>query len=506
MFHTLIFQDEITLWWDREEFGKNANGYKLYLDGVFCGETDKTHYTFSELEGKRAYQVCVEWYQGAQVAGKKEFVFTTKETKNRIDITKAPYCAVGDGKTLNTVALQKALDDCTENDVVYFPAGTYLSGALNVHSDTEIYLAEGALLKGSERVEDYLPKIKSRFEGTEMMCYRSLLNLGELDHSAGYNCKNVAIRGKGTIFGGGRPLALAVIEVEKELLKEYMAENAEYVKSCENANTIPGRARGRLINMSNCENVILSGLTMGYGPSWNIHFIYSKNIVTYNCFIRSNVLSDEAGNMLMDGVWNGDGWDPDSSEDCVIFGTAFATGDDCIAIKSGKNPEGNIINRPTKNVYIFDCVTKAGHSVAIGSEMSGGVENVRIWDCNLKNCAFGVQVKAAKARGGYIKNLSVCNCEMKTVYVRSGVVYNNDGESAPTPPIFSDYYYENITLYGREEKDGREYVSISGFDEAGYELKNVCFKGIRFVGTNGESGIIQENVANVQWQDVEYLD
>lgn len=506
MFNTIIFEDEITLWWDEYEFSKQASKYVLYLDGVYCGETDKTHYTFGDLSADRAYRVCVEAYVGAELTVKKEYEYKTKTAKKRIDVTKAPYNAVGDGKTVNTAALQKALDDCTENDCVYIPQGEFLSGALNVHSDTEIYFAEGALLKGTATVEDYLPKIKSRFEGTEMMCYRSLLNLGELDHTAGYNCKNVALRGKGTIYGGGRALAVAVIEVEKELLKEYMEKNAEYVKTCENLDTIPGRARGRLINMSNCENVILSGLTMGYGPSWNIHFVYSKNIVTYNCFIRSNVLKDEAGNMLIDRVWNGDGWDPDSSEDCVIFDTKFATGDDCIAIKSGKNPEGNIVNKPTKNVYVFDCVTIDGHSVAIGSEMSGGVENVRIWDCDLKNCGMGVQVKAAKKRGGYVKNLYVSNCEMKTIYVRSGVVYNNDGEGAPHPPVFSDYYYENVTLYGRVAENGqREYVLISGFDEKGYELKNVRFNGIRFVGTNEESAIIQENVESVEWTNVEYI-
>lgn len=505
MFNAVIFEDEITFWWDREEFSKQANNYKLYLDGVYHGETDKTHYTFADLNAERAYHVCIETYVKDELATKKDYAFQTKKAKNRIDVTKAPYNAVGDGQTVNTAAIQKALDDCTENDCVYIPKGEFLSGALNVRSDTEIYLAEGALLRGTANDADYLPKIKSRFEGTELMCYRSLLNMGELDHTAGYNCKNVAIRGKGTIYGGGRPLALAIQDKERERLKDFLAENEEYVKTCERLDTIPGRARGRLINMSNCENVILSGLTMGYGPAWNIHFIYSKNILTYNCFIRSNTLTDDNGNMLVDRVWNGDGWDPDSSEDCVIFGTAFATGDDCIAIKSGKNPEGNIVNRPTKNVYIFDCVTKDGHSVSIGSEMSGGVENVRIWDCDLRNCYLGIQVKATKKRGGYVKNLYVSNCEMKTVYVRSSVGYNNDGEGAPYPPVFSDYYYENITLYGRGEKGKKDFVLIEGFDEEGYYLKNVRFNGVRFVGSEGETEVKQKHVEPVEWQRVERI-
>ena len=127
-------------------------------------------------------------------------------------------------------------------------------------------------------------------------------------------------------------------------MKKFLDNNADYVKTCENENTLPGRVRGRLINMSNCQNVVTSGITMQFGPAWNIHMIYSKDITTCGCKIVSK------------GVWNGDGWDPDSSENCVVFNTEFRTHDDAIAIKSGKNPEGNVINRPTKNVYIFNNV------------------------------------------------------------------------------------------------------------------------------------------------------
>ena len=141
----------------------------------------------------------------------------TVHTFNRsvvIDITKAPYNAVGDGKTLNTKAIQSAIDDCPKDGCVMIPSGTFMTGALRLHSNMELYLAKGAILQGTANPEDYLPRIWSRFEGTEMECYSSLLNLGTLDHTAGPNCENVILRGKGTITSGGKLLAERMREEE----------------------------------------------------------------------------------------------------------------------------------------------------------------------------------------------------------------------------------------------------------------------------------------------------
>lgn len=479
--NTIVFSDEITLWWDLDTF-ENADNYRLYLNGEQCGETTKTHYTFSNLQAKRAYHVCVEAYKGEELLQREELCIHTPMAKKRIDVTKAPYFAKGDGKTLNTQAIQKALDDCTANDVVYFPKGTYLTGALNVHSDTEIYVDENAILKGSADEKDYLPKIKSRFEGTELLCYRSLFNLGELDHeNYGYNCRNVAIRGKGAVLGGGKPLAVSMQDAERERLKDYLAQNQEYVKTCETVDTIPGRVRGRLVHMCNCENILLSGLTLGFAPSWNIHFIYSKNIVTYGCTIRSEQWQTADGSIQMEPVWNGDGWDPDSSEDCTVFDTLFDTYDDGIAIKSGKNPEGNLINRPTKNVRIFDCRGK--HGVAVGSELSGGVENVFVWDCEYLHSQKSINLKTTAKRGGYIKNVAVKNCRLLGISMVTSVGFNNDGEGAGVLTEISDLHFENIRLKGSpvtvgEVKVPSRTVFIEGFDGNENYIKNVTFKNV----------------------------
>ena len=479
----IVFDDEITLWWRKEAFAF-ADGYRLYLDGAPVGETDKTHWSFEGLAAARPYVIRIEALHAGRVTATHEETVTTAEEKRVIDVTAAPYFAAADGKTMVTAALQRALDDCTPGDRLYFPAGTYLTGALDVHSNTEIYLAEGATLQGSEAATDYLPKIESRFEGTHMLRYRSLLNLGKLEKDGGYNCENVALRGRGTVFGGGRPLATDMQETERAALSDYLAANADYVKTCENENTIPGRVRGRLIHMANCQNVVISGLTLGYGASWNVHFIYCRDIVTYGCRILSGSMHAENGDLLREPVWNGDGWDPDSSENCAVFATEFSTYDNSIAIKSGKNPEGNRIGRPTREVYVFDC---RGGDVAIGSEMSGGIDGVYVWDCTWEAC-YGVNIKATRDRGGYIRRVSARDCTLTAIAVRTRIACNNDGESAGTLTRIRDLSFENVELTGeyftvKGDFRGVNPLFLDGFDEEDVPIENVTIRNVRTLPT-----------------------
>lgn len=472
MLRKIVFEDEITLWWERVSALPKGGAFEIAVNGKLHGKTTKTHYELKNLQSSKEYDICVSVVDelGKTVGLSERLTVKTPKKKKRLDVTKAPYFAVGNGVTLNTAAIQRALNDCTADKCVYFPKGVYMTGALNVRSDTEIYLEKDAVLQGTGNVEDYLPKRKSRFEGLERECYSSLLNLGELDGNGGYNCKNVVLRGGGTVSGGGEILCWATIETEKERLKEFLKDNAAYIKTCENENTLPGRARGRLINMSNCQNVVMSGITMQYGPAWNIHMVYSKDITTCGCKIISQ------------GVWNGDGWDPDSSENCAVFNTEFQTHDDAIAIKSGKNPEGNIINRPTKNVYIFDCHGRNG--IAIGSEMSGGVDGVYIWDCDFSVSYAGIQLKTMRKRGGYIRNIHVYDSAFASVSVLTELTYNNDGESGPTLPKIENISVENVSLTGlRMNNDGTTEklacIELCGLKEDEYHLENITLKNVR---------------------------
>lgn len=483
--NTLQFRStaaSVTLWWEKSRSAAPDDRYTVLLDGAAIKETNRTHFTFENLTPDTAYTAEV------RCQGKSVGVLRVRTENARQPLDVRTFGAVGDGKTMNTTALQAAIDQCGPEDEVYFPAGVYLTGSLRLHSDMALYLEENAVLQGTDCPEDYLPRIPSRFEGIEQECYSSLLNLGNLDHTSGPNCRNVLIYGKGTIASGGQPLALAVIESEREHLRDYLAANAALVATCENDHTIPGRVRPRLINMSNCENVRITGLTLKNGASWNVHMVYSRNIVTDHCAFHS------------EGVWNGDGWDPDSSENCTLFACRFFTGDDAVAIKSGKNPEGNIINRPTRRIRIFDCVSHFGHGIVIGSEMSGGVEDVHIWDCDLGQAMQGIEIKGTSKRGGYVRGLYLQDCTVARVLMHA-VPYNDDGVPAPDQPVFEQCRFQRVRILGRSlDHDGvttaAPAIELCGFPAPGHEIRSIVFQDcVLAAGHQGIQLRLCENVS-----------
>ncbi len=465
--HILTFSD-IILYWELEDC-KDTNGeFYTYLNGELKSRSSKTHVTVKGVEGERA---CIEIYNGD---GKEKLFFKSEFSMPRkpkfIDISRPPYSAIPDGKTLNTAAIQRAIDDCGEGECVYIPEGTYLTGSLKLHSNMQIYVDKNGTLLGSQNPADYLPKIISRFEGLEAECYSPLISIGNIDDRDSIVCENIMIYGEGKIEGGGRPLAERVIELERERLKDYMESLGDEILTYENADTIPGRLRPKLFNICCSRNIVMAGVDLGNGACWNVHMIYSRDIVTCNCTIFSQE------------VWNGDGWNPDSSENCTLFNCTFNTGDDCVAIKSGKNPEGNIINKPTRNIRVFDCRCIDGHGIAIGSEMSGGVEDVRIWDCDMRCALIGLRVKATRKRGGYVRNLHFSRCHVARVSMAS-VTYNDDGVGAPTVPVFSDFYFEDITVTAMShewrETEIKQFdaIELLGFDSEN-KIENVNFKNI----------------------------
>ena len=453
------------LYWDKPAAAGARAEYTVYLNNEPVGTTHRTHYTLDKLDPQTEYRVDVV-FENQPVGA---CMLRTGAEKQRINVTEAPYWAKGDGTTKNTAALQRAIDACGPGDAVYLPAGTYLTGALRLHSDMELYLDEGAVLQGTAQLVDYQPRIPSRFEGIERRCYSSLLNLGKMDHDDGYNCVNVVIRGKGTIAGGGKALADAIIADEREHLKDYLAEHADLVESCDDEDTIPGRVRPRLVNLSNCQNVWISGLTLQDSPAWIVQMIYSDNIVTDHCTFRS------------EGIWNGDGWDPDSSTNCTLFDSEFCTGGDSVSVKSGKNPEGNAIGRPSAHIYIFDCRVGFGQGICVGSEMSGGVEDVQVWDCDLENSYSGIEVKATAKRGGYVRGVTVRDCTAPRVMIHS-VPYNDDGEAAGTLPVLEHFTFAGLTLTGRALNDKRTWKDVSPVTLAGFEGPDGTLRDVNFDG------------------------
>lgn len=488
MINTIQYFDEITLWWEKPQSG--AYSYRATVSGGNTIETDKTHCTFSGLKASTEYTFEVETLFGGKSCSKESVVAKTAAAKQKVDVTK--FGANGDGKTMNTSALQKAADSLKKSEYLYFPKGVYLTGSISLHGDSEIYLDEGAVIQGSENFTDYLPKMTTRFEGLETQTYSPLIRIGTMDSKAAQTSRSVIIRGKGAILGGGKALCDAVIESEKERLKDFLAANAEYVKTCENEKTIPGRARPFLIDIANVKGIAISGITIGYGAAWNLHVLYCKDVSVFDC------------KFVSDGVWNGDGIDPDSTENMAIFGCLFNTHDDAIAIKSGKNPEGNKINRPTRHVRIFDC-SGYPRGIAIGSELSGGIEDVAVWDCNMKS----FRIKTTKKRGGYVKNVRVFDSVFRAfVSLTTKYKCNDDGVGVDELTELRDFSFENVEIFGIGDDRKTEFavppLQLIGFDDPSCYMRNVTLKNI-VIHPNIDGEVQHFDIENVENISIENL-
>jgi exo-poly-alpha-galacturonosidase len=426
-----------TLLWNKQGEIKNAV-YEVALNGKVQGATIKTNYTLTNLSPGVSYTVQIRVKQTPNAGASNTLKFKTTAKGKVYNIV--DYGAKGDSVTLNTHAIQAAINACTTGGTVYIPKGTFISGALFLKSNMTLYIEKGAVLKGSAVIEDYAPMIYNRFEGWELNTYASLLNAGTLNRNGTYNVKNLRICGEGTIKGGGKRLGDAMIKASGM------------------------RSRGRLICLMNCQDVDISGLTVTEPPAWTIHYIYSDNITCHDL------------NIVTVNIRNGDGIDPDSSTDSYIFNCTFNTGDDCIAIKSGKNPEGFFVGKPTKNVQITNCDFVKGHGISIGSEMSGGVSDVLVQDCKAGALLHGMQIKGTKDRGGYVKNVTVTDCQLLQITVFSAVGYNNDGEAAPQIPTFENFTFKNIDLSMATSKE--PVIDINGFKDPAHRLRNVIFANI----------------------------
>jgi exo-poly-alpha-galacturonosidase len=435
-----ISSNAVTLLWDKPIQYKDIVAYQIFKDGKYLASSSKTNFTIQNLNPNKKYSFSIKSQNKVgKFSSASDIAIAKTKPKSKI-FNVLSFGAIGDGKTKNTLAIQKAINACAKGGTVYIPAGKFLCGALFLKSDMTLFIEEGGVLKGSVDIQDYAPFILNRFEGWEMKTYASLINAGNMDRNGGYNVTNLSICGKGTISGGGSTLGNAMIK----------------------ANGI--RSRGRLICIMNGQNINIQGLNIENPPCWTIHYIYCDKVTLHDLNIVSTAR-------------NGDGIDPDSSTDSYIFNCKFSTGDDCIAIKSGKNPEGNLIGKPTRNIRITDCDFVKGHSLAVGSEMSGGVSDVFIQDCKIGNLLYGIQIKATKDRGGYVKDVIVRDCELLKITLYTALNYNNDGEAALVLPQFSDMEFSNLDL--TKAASDQVIIDVNGFEDIQHYTRNIIFKDIK---------------------------
>ncbi|HEX9045496.1 MAG TPA: glycoside hydrolase family 28 protein [Verrucomicrobiae bacterium] len=276
-----------------------------------------------------------------------------KSTLNVLD-----FGAKGDGVSKDTVAIQKALDACGENGggTVMVPEGMFLTGSLMMHANTTLQLAPRGCLLGSPDLADY-PLENVRWEGEFREGHRALI--------CATNAANITISG-GFIYGP--PLTL-------------------------------GKQRNPrgpiLIELTGCTNATLQGFTSQYQNLWSIHTLFCNNLAARNLIIRTV------------GA-NGDGIDVDSCNGVTIERCDINTGDDAISLKSGRGLTAQNLNRPTENVVIRDCRLQSSiyAALGLGTEMSGGIRNVKLQNCVLAGRQNGIFIKSRDGRGGYMENIS----------------------------------------------------------------------------------------------------
>ena len=300
----------------------------------------------------------------------------------------------------NQAAINKAIAACSKagGGRVVVPAGTWTTGPITLKSHVNLYLEEGATLLFAFDTKLF-PIVKTRWEGMDLMNYQPCIYA--------YGEKDIAITGKGTIDGNGSnetwwpmcgkdtygwtPETVESQKIGRPLLFKY----AEAGTPIEERQFQGKGLRPQLINLYECENILLEGVTLLRSPFWVVHPLLSKNIVVRGLAI------------INDGP-NGDGCDPESCKDVLIENCRFQTGDDCIAIKSGRNEDGRLWNIPSENIIVRNCTMADGHGgVVIGSEISGGCRNVFVENCEMDspNLDRVLRLKTNTCRGGVTENI-----------------------------------------------------------------------------------------------------
>ena len=386
----------------------------------------------------------------------------------------------------NQKAINNAIAKCSKagGGRVVVPAGTWNTGAITLQSNVNLVIEKDATLLFAFDTDLY-PLVRTRWEGLDCWNYQPCIYA--------YQAKNIAITGEGTIDGNATSDTWWAMSGKKGYKEnpnipenQNRGSRAALLKYAEDGVDMDQRRFGKgyglrpqLVNMNQCENILIEGVTMLRSPFWVIHPLLSKNITVRNV-----------------KVWNegpnGDGCDPESCENVLIEGCTFHTGDDCIAIKSGRNADGRagatgrFAGIPSKNLIIRNCVMEDGHGgVVIGSEISGGCQNVFAENCKMDspNLERVLRIKTNSCRGGIIENIhfrnvTVGQCQEAVLKI------NTDYEPKEICcrgfyPQVRHVYMDNVTC--QKAKYG---VMIVGYeaDSLAYTVNNIYVSNSKFDG------------------------
>jgi polygalacturonase len=392
------------------------------------------------------------------------------------------------GKIDNTEAFRRAIDEASRagGGRVTVREGVFLTGAIHLKSNVNLVVPKGATVLFNPDTKLY-PMVLTRFEGLECM------NLSPFVYAL--DQQNIAITGGGTLDGqsgcehwwpwsgkAGCGNSPGNQRKAREALME-MAEKGVPVE--QRVFGEGGYLRPMFVQPYRCTNVLIEGVTITNSPMYETHPVLCKNVIVRGVTVRSH------------GP-NNDGCDPESSVDVLIDGCTFDTGDDCIAIKSGRNADGRRINRPSENIIVQNCDMKDGHGgVTMGSECSGHIRNVFAQDCRMDspNLDRVLRFKNNAIRGGIIEHVYMRNVKVGQV-ARAAVdvdFYYEEGEKGAFKPVVRDVLVERM-----EVQKCQNAWSLRGFKNA--PITDVRMKDCTFV--NAAKPNIAENVEGLKLENV----
>jgi len=354
------------------------------------------------------------------------------------DIT--DFGAESGGEAMNTQAIARAIAACHEagGGRVLVPTGVWLTGPVHFQSNVELHLGHGAELRFSRNFEDYLPVVYTQRAGVRCYNYSPFIYARD--------CRNVALTGSGILNGqaqhwwrwrrAGQPGMMRLLEMNaaQTPVKERVFGRVE------------DGVRPPFIQFLDCRDVLIDGVTVIHGPSWQIHPVTCENVTVRDVTIDSN------------GP-NNDGIDPDGCRNVVIEDCLFRTGDDAIAIKAGRDHDGWAVGKPCENIVIRRCICRRDSGgMAIGTEMSAGVRNVLVHDCYYENSSRIFRFKSRPGRGGVVENVWLQNLTARHIHHRrwpgqrgAAVYFNMEGESIPgfdptttAMPVFRNIHIRDI--------------------------------------------------------------
>ena len=368
-----------------------------------------------------------------------------------------------------SVAIAKAIEACSKagGGRVVVPPGEYSTGPIRLRSHVNLHVQAGATLRFSQDPARY-PLVLTRWEGVELMNYSPLVYA--------FECEDVAITGEGTLDGQADELHWWDWKPSKGTQpqtadrKQLMKENEQQVPVEKRIYGAGHFLRPTFVEPYRCKNVLIEGVTIRNAPFWVLHPTLSTNVT-----IRRVTIIGHGPNT--------DGADPESCRDVLIEDCIFDTGDDCIALKSGRNQDGRRLNVPVVNVIIRNCRMKAGHGgITVGSEVSGGARNIFAENNQLDSPDLerGLRLKTNMARGGFIENVFARDIEIGNVQLAPIEIDLRYADEAGTnPPAV-----RNIIVDRMRSAHSRHGVYIRGLEQSpltGVVVRHSTFRGV----TNG---------------------